>query len=228
MATPAAAQKRPVAKAKTVAKPAPTRWVNVVVRTPEGGVRQGNPNAKVKLVEYGARTCPSCARFAEEAMPPLRAKYIASGKVSYEFRDFLIHGAPDMIAAVVNQCMANERFFPVLDAMFAAQTAASGRLKALEQDKARRDAILSLPENQIAGAYAEALGWLEFSKQQGLPDAKARVCLADEKLLIAINKTSQDGEKLGVHGTPSFLINDQLVEPHDWGALEPLLIAAIG
>ena len=55
-----------------------------VVATPEGGHRMGNPNAPIKLVEYGSRGCPVCGRFAAEGMEPLRTKYISTGKVSYE------------------------------------------------------------------------------------------------------------------------------------------------
>src|SRR4051812_43521423 len=47
----------PVAQA---APPAGKQWVDVVSKTPEGGYVQGNPNAPIKLVEYGARMCPTC------------------------------------------------------------------------------------------------------------------------------------------------------------------------
>ena len=34
---------------------------------------------------------PALRRFAQEGFEPLRTKYIASGKVSHEFRSFAIH-----------------------------------------------------------------------------------------------------------------------------------------
>ena len=37
-------------------------WSAVVNRTTAGGFIMGNPDAKVKLVEYGSMTCPHCAR----------------------------------------------------------------------------------------------------------------------------------------------------------------------
>src|SRR5437868_2177610 len=73
----------------TAASPPPGKaWVDVVEKTGEGWYRQGNPNAPIKLIEYGSRSCPTCGRFAAEGVEPLRAKYIATGQVSYEFRDF--------------------------------------------------------------------------------------------------------------------------------------------
>src|SRR5690606_3077229 len=114
----------PVISSTAVAPaPAPTgqAWVDVVTKSAEGGFVQGNPNAAIKLVEYGSRNCPVCGRFAAEGMEPLREKYIKAGKVSYEFRDFLVHGAPDFAAALLNQCVPTESFFHVLDQLFAKQ-----------------------------------------------------------------------------------------------------------
>lgn len=230
LAAPAAAQKRPVAAKAKPAKPAPRRWVDVVVRTPEGGYRQGNPNAKVKLVEYGARTCPTCAAFATEAMGPLRTKYIATGKVSYEFRDFLVHGAPDLAAALVNQCVPTQRFFVVLDRMFADQPAVVERLHAIEGgDPARHHRLEALPPIEGGAAFADALGYVDFIKLQGVSEAKARACLANPGLVEGIMAVHRDGvTRLKLRGTPSFLINGQGVAPYSWAELEPLLIAAIG
>jgi len=219
VATPAEAQKRTAAG---------HRWVETVVRTPEGGYRQGNPNAKVKLVEYGARTCPTCAAFAAEGVGPLREKYIKTGKVSYEFRDFMVHGAPDAAAALINQCVPVSRFFPVLDAFFAGQRPVVERLHALEEDPARMEQLESLPPLEAVAGFAEALGYVEFATQQGLTEVKARACLGDLALLQGIARVQDEGERLGVDGTPGFLINGKLVEPYTWATLEPLLIAAIG
>src|SRR5438128_1991328 len=72
--------------------PAPNHsdWTQIVARTADGGYLMGNPNAPVKLVEYGSITCPHCAHFSETS-GPLRDTYVRSGQVSYEFRPLLIH-----------------------------------------------------------------------------------------------------------------------------------------
>src|SRR3546814_4508496 len=61
-------------------------WTKVVVATTEGGVRMGNPDAPVKLIEFASFTCPHCREFNEAAADVLKSKYVASGKVSLEFR----------------------------------------------------------------------------------------------------------------------------------------------
>ena len=53
--------------AAAVEAPAGQQWFDVVATTPEGGWLVGNPNAPVKLVEYGSVTCPACAAFAIQA-----------------------------------------------------------------------------------------------------------------------------------------------------------------
>nr|WP_315379595.1 thioredoxin domain-containing protein [uncultured Sphingomonas sp.] len=210
------------------AAPAPqANWLTTVVATPEGGYRQGNPNAAVKLVEYGSRTCPTCGRFAEEGVKPLRDQYVATGKVSYEYRDYLVHGAPDLALALLNQCVGTQRFFPVLDAIYANQPKFEEKLIALEKTPATLEAWQKLPPPQMATRFAEAMGMIAFLKTQGLPEAKARQCLADPKAIARIAKTQADGANLyKVDGTPSFFLNGRKVRAYSWPYLEPELRAA--
>lgn len=210
------------------AAPAPQPdWLATVAATPEGGYRQGNPNAPVKLIEYGSRGCPTCYAFATEGMKPLRDQYIAAGKVSYEYRDYLIHGAPDLALALLNQCVGAARFFPVLDAIYANQPKFEERLMALTKQPATLKAWDKLPPAQIATRFADALGMIAFMKTQGLPEARARQCLADPKAIARIAKTYADGAKIhGVNGTPSFFVNGRRVRAFTWPYLEPELRAA--
>ncbi|WP_010544830.1 DsbA family protein [Sphingomonas elodea] len=210
------------------AAPAPQpNWLTTVVATPEGGYRQGNPNAPIKLIEYGSRTCPTCYQFAETGMKPLRDQYIATGKVSYEYRDYLVHGAPDLSLALLNQCVGTARFFPVLDAIYANQPKFEERLIALGKQEAKLKAWQKLPPAKVATNFADALGMIAFLKTQGLPEAKARQCLADPKAIARIAKTYADGAKLhGVNGTPSFFVNGRRVSAISWPYLESELRAA--
>jgi protein-disulfide isomerase len=221
----------PVVSSTAVAPaPAPTgqAWVDVVSRTPEGGYRQGNPDAPIKLIEYGSRNCPACGRFAAEGVEPLRAKYISTGKVSYEFRDFLIHGAPDFAAALLNQCVPAEAFFTVLDALFANQPQFLDRTQALVSGNPQLvQQLQSMPPAQAAAGFADAIGYVEFIKQQGVPEAKARACLADQKAAESITKVNAEAVNSNLPGTPTFLINGKVVpNAASWGALEPALQAA--
>jgi protein-disulfide isomerase len=210
------------------ARPAPaTNWVNVVAKTPEGGFRQGNPNAPIKLVEYGSRTCPTCGAFAREGVEPLRREWIASGKLSYEFRDFLIHGVPDLSLALLNQCLPPARFFPVLDQMFANQATFDGPLhKLIDTQPKTLEAWQQLPPAQAATKFAESLGMITFMKARGLPEAQARRCLASPAMIKGIADVFAAGSKAGVQGTPSFFVNGRRVRAFTWDQLQPELRAA--
>ncbi len=212
----------PVAAVKP---PAGTSWLDTVTTTPEGGFVQGNPNAPVKLIEYGSRLCPVCGRFAQEGVPALRAGPIAAGKLSYEFRDYPVHGAPDLGPTVLGHCVAPSAFFPMLDQMFAVQ----------EQLLSKEEAAIKVAQAmqnptpvQIGTTFAENMGYIDFVKQRGVPEAAARACLSDSKNydLIATRKDAAD-EKYKVTGTPTFIVNGNVVpDASSWEALQPALKAA--
>ena len=212
----------PVAQA---APPAGKQWVDIVSKTPEGGFRQGNPNAPIQLVEYGSRTCPTCGRFAAEGVEPLRQKYVSTGKVSYEFRDFPLHGAPDLALALLNQCVGAETFFPMLDQMFANQSNFGEKMTALPESFLQQLQTMAPP--QAAAAMAQGMGAIEFVKQRGIPEARARQCLADQATIKSIADVMADAtNNRGVQGTPSFFINGKAVDAAMWSQVETALQAA--
>ena len=213
----------------TATPPAGKTWMDVVAKTPEGGYVQGNPNAPIKLVEYGSRNCPVCGRFAVEGMEPLRQKYISTGKVSYEFRDFLVHGAPDLALALLNQCVPTDKFFVVMDQIYANQPAFLDRTQQLVQNNPQvAQQLQAMPAPQAAVGFADQLGFVDFMKQHGLPEAKARACLADQKQLEVMAKPTENAMQAGtVTGTPTFLINDKkLDQVVSWDQMEKALKAA--
>lgn len=211
----------PVASA---AAPAGQNWIDVVEKV-DNGYRMGNPNAPIKLVEYGARSCPICGAFGRAATRPLEEKYVASGKVSYEFHDFLVHGAQDLPGALLGACGGGATFFPLLEAMFANQDDYLGRLpKMSAADQAK---LRTASPTQAVTMLAEQGGLIELVKQRGIPEAKARQCLNNQPLLEALVKET---DKLGadgrVTGTPTFYLNGDRVQGGDWASVEAALKAA--
>lgn len=217
----AAAPAAPVAGASA---PSGTQWVDTVVKTAEGGFRMGNPDAAIKLIEYGSRTCGHCANFAVTGMEPLKA-YIATGKVSFEFRDFLLNPI-DVGAALVGQCAGPGPFFPILDQMFAEQqTLMSNSPK--QGDPFIQQIEAMAPQQRIA-AMAERFGYLAFVQQRGVPEAQARACLADQAATEALVKSAEAGQKqYNIVGTPTFILNGKTLEnTGTWPQVEAALKAA--
>ena len=214
----------PAGSVKPVAAPAGTNWLETVSATPEGGVRMGNPNAPIKLVEYGSRTCPVCGAFGREATQPLEKNYVATGKVSWEFREYLVHGQPDVPASLLGKCVPIETFFPILEQMYVNQGPVEEKLGSPD-GQALFQKYQSAKPQDAATAWADYLGYVDFFKQRGLPEAKARACLADADALKKILDTMNAGTAKGVNGTPSFFINDEKVEAISWSQLEAILKA---
>ena len=65
---------------------------------------------------------------------------------------------------------------------------------------------------------------------RGLPEARAEACLSDQAAIEKIVGIGQAGtQQHGISGTPSFLINGELVEGvSTWDALEPRIRGGIG
>jgi protein-disulfide isomerase len=224
-ATKGPAKKAVAAKRAPARAPAKVNWVNVVAATPEGGMRMGNPNAAVKLVEYGSRTCPHCALFDKEGLPVLKAGPIAAGKLSYEFRDYPVHGAFDLGPILLGHCVSPAQFFPLLDAMFANQQALTAKAQAAE---AKVQAMTNPTPNQIATSFATDLGYVDFVKRRGMAPARAQACLAARAgvdRIVAV--TDAAGKQYAISGTPTFIINGTKADNvYDWAHLQPLLAAA--
>ena len=210
----------PANSVAAVAAPAGQDWTQNVRATEEGGYVMGNPDAPLKLVEWGSRLCPTCGAFGQQGMKPLIDNYVKAGKVSYEFREFLVHGAPDFAPALIGRCGGAQPFFPMLEEMFVAQPTI---LPKMEDAGQFQQQIQNQPPGQQFTAWAEKLGYIEFAKQRGLPEAQVRACLTDQKAIDALVKYMDAGSAAGVTGTPSFFLNGKKLDGVSWQQIEQAL-----
>jgi protein-disulfide isomerase len=205
------------------AKAAATQdWTKLVAATPEGGFRIGNPNAPVKLVEYGSLTCPHCAHFAAEGVPELIRDYVKNGRVSFELRNF-VRDPYDLTAALLSRCGGARAYFPMTDQIFGTQNEWTGRFGQLSAEEF--DALNALPQAQRLARIASISGLDALAARHGVPAAKAKACLSDAKAierLTAMRKAAVERHQLT--GTPTFLVNGRRAENvGDWERLKPLL-----
>lgn len=204
-----------------IAPPAGKAWSDVVVTTPEGGYRMGNPEAPIKLVEYGSLTCPHCAEFAEKGSAQLRDDFVAGGRVSFEFRNF-VRDAIDITAAQLTQCGAPESFFALTEQAFANQKAMFE--KAQSAGQAPYEAAMSQPPAKRGQALAELTGLTEYFAARGISRDQAGLCLADTaKAERLATNTAKQADELKIEGTPTFLINGLKVDTNTWEGLKTKL-----
>jgi len=156
---------------------------------------QGNPKAKVVVIEYASLTCPHCAHFAEAEYPKLKKDYIDTGKIKYVFRDFPLDGMA-MGAALLARCAPNDRGMTMVDMMFKNQSEWMRSEKPLE----------------VLRGYAQLAG---------MDSAAVDACLKNEAILKEINDVREKAMTLyKVKSTPSFFVGEDIVEGADYEALK--------
>ncbi len=199
-------------------------WVSTVVKTAEGGFQMGNPDAAVKLIEYGALSCPHCAKFSRESSEGIKS-LVAKGSFSYEFRSFLIH-PQDVPASLLAMCNGPAPFFTIAEQLYAKQDEWLGKSSSITAEDQK--AMAGATPLQVSAFMAQKLGLDTFVEQRGVPKSKAQACLADDKALEALGKISEKGqEQFKITGTPTFIINGQVqTDTNEWSEIEKRVKAA--
>lgn len=215
---------------KPVAPPKNGDWTTVTTETSEGGFLMGNPNAKVKIVEFGSLTCPHCAEFDETGAKPLIENYVKSGKVSYEFRNF-VRDPYDVAASLVARCGGPASFFGLMRGFYADQRDWVGKIQAADQAKVQ--SIQNLPPNQQFVELAKLAGFQDWAAMRGLPPEKTNACLANQAEVDRLVQMQNDAvSAYNIPGTPGFLLNGELVTMDNsatvWAQLEGKIKAALG
>lgn len=194
-------------------------WTTTVSETADGAHRIGNPEAKVKLVEFVSYTCPHCAEFTREADSHLKLTFVGPGSVSLEVRH-LIRDPVDLTAVMLANCGPAAKF-PQNHAAFmlqqarwiaplASPTAAQRQRWTTGDGPTRRRAI------------ASDFGFYQLMQGRGYDRPELDRCLADEAAARRFAEQSQkDWNRPGIDATPSFAING-IVMPgtHTWPELE--------
>jgi protein-disulfide isomerase len=208
-----------------IAAPAGTCWTETVSVTPDGGDVMGNPDAPLKLVEYGSLSCPHCARLAQEGFPELTSDYIASGRVSLEFRSFAIH-PQDAPLTLLTRCGGPEKVFPLTEELYRNFDAVMDRAM---QNVQAAQAANTLPPEQRLGALSDALGFTDFFAARGISEDQAHSCLADMDAATKFAQQAQAYTAAGINQTPTLVLNGVTLHAPTWGPTgsEPGLKAAL-
>jgi protein-disulfide isomerase len=210
-----------------VKPPAGGTWADVINPTPDGGVMMGDPNAKVHLIEIGSLTCPHCQHFEETAVDKLVEKYVKTGQVSYEFRNY-IRDSFDLAAVLIAKCNGPKSFFPLARAFYDTQPDWEGKLQTVPKDQMEQ--LQTLPPNQIELQAAKIAGFLDWAAARGVPQAKSTQCLTDTNAInqLVAQSGSISDEYPDFNGTPNFVINGTLNNKiAEWEQIDAALQSAL-
>ncbi len=147
----------------------------------ESAYSLGAPDAPVVLVEFVDLQCPFCRRFHLQTFDEIRNRYIKTGKVRYVVKDLPLPIHPQaMAAAVATRCAGivgkDEGYWKMFEALFA------------------NGAMLS---EAVIVSLSDDLGF----------DRKAfSECRSDRNVAQLIENDAAEATKLGITGTPTFVI----------------------
>lgn len=144
---------------------------------------RGDPSAPVTIVEFSDYECPFCARFYSETLGQIESKYIDTGKVKLIYKDFPLSFHPQaQKAAETAECAGEQgKYYEMHDLLF---------------------------EQGVQGGVA---GFKQYARQLGLNTARFDACLDSGQMAAEIQADMVVGQKVGIQGTPGFIINGQLV-----------------
>ena len=141
----------------------------------------GDKNAPVTIYEFSSFGCSHCADFHLNYLPKLQKEYIDKGQLKLVFVDFPID-KKSMKAAMLSQCMPEDKYFELLNVLFKKQMSWG----------------LSFKTEKILASYAELLG---------VDNKKANQCMNNDDVAREIISLQQKAaEQLQIRGTPAFLI----------------------
>ena len=166
---------------------APARGQSALMVPPAlGEMSLGNPSAAVTVIEYASLWCSGCGNFYRTVYPELKKRYIDTGKIHFIYRDFPLNDR-GMVGSMLAHCAGRQggrdKYFAVVDMLF---------------------------ERQNSWAYVKEprQPLLQLAKQAGFSEQSFSTCLADQKLLDALEaEQTRAKTTFGVASTPTFFIN---------------------
>lgn len=147
----------------------------------------GRADAPVVLVEYADFRCGYCTRFARDTAPEIVRRYVDTGVVRFEFRNFPVRGDDSVtLARAAWAAGLQGRFWAFHDVVFVTST---------------------VPRAEGAGAPADNTP-RELAAAAGVPDLdRFAADLASDAAREAVDRDLADGVAAGAEMTPTFYVN---------------------
>jgi protein-disulfide isomerase len=173
-------------------------------------VTLGNPDATIKIIEFGDYQCPSCRYFQQAVKPRISLTYIETGLAQFQFFDFPLSIHPyAFLAARAARCAGDQdRYFDYHDTLFGNQPTWATR------------------------PAPPAREFVNYAEQLGLDEGAFESCLRSDRYADVVTANLEAAMQLNLPGTPAVLVQvgDGLPRRVDWSTLEelfPAIVAAV-
>lgn len=165
----------------------------------------GPEDAKVKMIEYASFTCPHCADFHNNVFKALKADYIDTGKVRFEYRE-VYFDRYGLWAAMMARCGGAPRYFGITDILFTTQS--------------------EWAASDDPGVVVENLKKIGLTA--GMDQATLDACMTDGATAEALVAHFEANFKAdGIEGTPTLIINGTKHANMSYAALKEILDAEL-
>jgi protein-disulfide isomerase len=144
----------------------------------------------VTIVEFSDFQCPYCRRHALQTLPKIVETYVDTGKVHYIFNDFPLESHPNAPkAAEAARCAGAQGAYWIM-----------------------HDRLFKDPKEWSQQGEEQVIDTLAgYAADLGLDEIAFRQCIEAGQYGPQIRQNQWEGQQAGVQGTPSFLINGQLL-----------------
>ncbi|MDG2340062.1 MAG: DsbA family protein [Paracoccaceae bacterium] len=148
-------------------------------------MQQGNPDAKVTVIEYASFTCPHCANFHKDQYQELKTNYIDTGMINFVYREVYFDRF-GLWSSMVARC-DETKFFGISDLLYKGQSEWTKGTPAEIADNLRK-----------------------IGRVAGLSEDQLTACLSDaDKATGLYGWYKENAETDGITSTPSFIINGE-------------------
>jgi protein-disulfide isomerase len=157
----------------------------------------GDLDAPVSMYYWSEYQCPFCARFESQTLPKIIKNFVKPGDVRMIFIEFPYIGKDSMTAAVMNQCVWRQ-------------------VKKSNPDAYWRwhSAVFEAQGKENSG-WASKSNLLDITRDiEGVSADGVEQCMNENRKSIekSIESDSQRARKLGIRGTPGFILYNRQSE----------------
>ncbi|MDU4694351.1 MULTISPECIES: DsbA family protein [Paenibacillus] len=151
----------------------------------------GDPNAKVKVIEFADFKCPACKKWDETYMTQLQKDFIDTGKIELFFTNYAFIDRDSIMAASAGEAIAaqsNEKFWEFKSKLYEHQG----------------------DETKI---WATPGFLLDFVKKnlEGIDYERFEKDLKEHTYMLPVKEDFKTAGYYGVNGTPQFMVNGELL-----------------
>lgn len=186
----------------------------------------GNPDAKLRLVQYFSFTCGACGAFAAAADAPLKTGYVDRGLVAFEYRN-LVRDPLDLTAALLARAGGATAFPGHYRAIMAGQP--QWLVNATKLPEAVQAKWYEGSLSERAGRIARDSGLAALMRARGVSATQIDAALNSEvaqAAVTAMTNLARGADRIA--STPSFLLQGkQLEHVHDWASVKSRLDQAL-